>query len=491
MAHRPVLPVRRPHPLPALYYCNILRRYGGLTLYFDNVVPDPQGVRKPLYYLFTPSYWGFGDTPHVLNPKVYEASTDPDVLAEESMVKEHVSQKQVPDNCAIQVQNLVCLFESGFVCPRTFLAVKGPWFEVQKNSLFSLLGPNGAGKSTTINMLTGVIPAHEGDAIVLGRSIRSSSGMNFIRSKMGVCPQFDLLWDLLTAEEHLELFGRIKGIPEQSLQKEVETRLHQVRLTDSAKSVSSSFSGGMKRRLSVAISFIGDPELVFLDEPTTGMDPISRRQVWKIIEEAKVGRAIVLTTHSMEESDFLSDRISIMARGRMRCIGSSISLKSRFGAGIRVSVTCASGNYGQAVAFFQSSLGVAPDTVAPSGITFIIPQDRNAALPEFFGKLGKQQDSLGISELHLGICSLEDVFLNIARQAEAEHAAASNAMTQFTFEGLQLNIPVGAVAVQVQMPGQGPCDLVVKWGQVLALACAYISCARVCVMLLCRMTKAP
>jgi ABC-type multidrug transport system ATPase subunit len=440
--------------------------YGGLTLYFDNVVPDPQGVRKPLYYFLMPSYWGFGDTPHVLNPKVYEASTDPDVIAEENSVKEHVSQKLVPDNCAIQVQNLVCLFESGLVCPRQFLAVKGPWFEVQKNSLFSLLGPNGAGKSTTINMLTGVIPAHEGDAMVLGRSIRSSSGMNYIRSKMGVCPQFDLLWDLLTAEEHLELFGRIKGIPEESLAKEVQTRLEQVRLTDSAKSVSSSFSGGMKRRLSVAISFIGDPELVFLDEPTTGMDPISRRQVWKIIEEAKAGRAIVLTTHSMEESDFLSDRISIMARGRMRCIGSSISLKSRFGAGIRVSITCASGRYDQAVAFFQTSLAVGPETVAPSGITFIIPQDRNPALPDFFARLSKQQDSLGITELHLGICSLEDVFLNIARIAEAEHAAAANLTTQFEFEGTLLNIPVGAVSVSVQLPGQPPCNLDVKWGQV-------------------------
>jgi len=280
-----------------------------------------------------------------------------------------------------------------------------------------------------------------------------------------VCPQFDLLWELLTAEEHLELFGRIKGIPESSLAKEVATRLEQVRLTDSAKSVSSSFSGGMKRRLSVAISFIGDPELVFLDEPTTGMDPISRRQVWKIIEEAKVGRAIVLTTHSMEESDFLSDRISIMARGRMRCIGSSISLKNRFGAGIRVSVTCASGDYTKATDFFQSSLSVGPDTVAPSGITFIIPQDRNNLLPNFFAALAKQQDSLGISDLHLGICSLEDVFLNIARIAEAEHAASSNLTTQFEFEGVMLNIPVGAVSARAELPGQPPCDLVVKWGQ--------------------------
>ena len=201
------------------------------------------------------------------------------------------------------------------------------------------------------------------------------------------------------------------------------------------------------------------------------MDPISRRQVWKIIEEAKVGRAIVLTTHSMEESDFLSDRISIMARGRMRCIGSSISLKNRFGAGIRVSVTCASGDYTKATDFFQSSLSVGPDTVAPSGITFIVPQDRNNLLPNFFAALAKQQDSLGISDLHLGICSLEDVFLNIARIAEAEHAASSNLTTQFEFEGVMLNIPVGAVSARAELPGQPPCDLVVKWGQVRLRSC--------------------
>jgi hypothetical protein len=100
------------------------------------------------------------------------------------------------------------------------------------------------------------------------------------------------------------------------------------------------------------------------------------------------------------------------------------------------------------------------------GITFIIPQDRNPHLPNFFAQLEKQQAGLGITELHLGICSLEDVFLNIARIAEAEHAASQNLTTQFEFEGVMLNIPVGAVSARVQLPGQPPCDLVVKWGQV-------------------------
>lgn len=110
----------------------------------------------------------------------------------------------------------------------------------------------------------------------------------------------------------------------------------QVNLTYASQQRAGSFSGGMKRRLSVAVALLGDPKLVFLDEPTTGMDPVSRRQVWDIIERAKQGRAIILTTHSMEEADILGDRIAIMARGNLRCLGTSLRLKQKFGAGYQV-----------------------------------------------------------------------------------------------------------------------------------------------------------
>ena len=114
----------------------------------------------------------------------------------------------------------------------------------------------------------------------------------------------------------------------------------QVNLTYAAQQRAGSFSGGMKRRLSVACALLGDPKLVFLDEPTTGMDPVSRRQVWDIIERAKQGRAIILTTHSMEEADILGDRIAIMARGNLRCLGTSLRLKQKFGAGYQVHSAC-------------------------------------------------------------------------------------------------------------------------------------------------------
>jgi ABC-type multidrug transport system ATPase subunit len=134
--------------------------------------------------------------------------------------------------------------------------------------------------------------------------------------------QFDMLWDTLTAKEHLMLFGRLKGVNRHSLAQQAASRLEEVRLSDVADAQVRTFSGGMKRRLSVAVSLIGNPLVVYMDEPTTGMDPINRRHVWDVIEAAKQDRTVVLTTHNMEEADVLGDcvgRLSVSGLG----IGSS------------------------------------------------------------------------------------------------------------------------------------------------------------------------
>ncbi|GIL63848.1 hypothetical protein Vafri_17847 [Volvox africanus] len=159
---------------------------------------------------------------------------------------------------------------------------------------------------------------------------------------MGVCPQFDILWNELNGSEHLSIYGHIKGLPRRKVASDVASLLDKVKLTYAADQRAGAYSGGMKRRLSVAIALLGDPRVVYLDEPTTGMDPISRRYVWDIIQEAKTGRAIILTTHSMEEADILGDRIAIMARGKLRCVGTSLRLKQRFGSGYTLSVSVTS-----------------------------------------------------------------------------------------------------------------------------------------------------
>lgn len=308
--------------------------------------------------------------------------------------------------------------------------------------------------------MTGITPVTDGDALIYGNSIRSPVGMSNIRRLIGVCPQFDILWDALSGEEHLYLFSSIKGLPTTLIKQVVQKSLAEVKLTEASKIRAGSYSGGMKRRLSVAVALIGDPKLVFLDEPTTGMDPITRRHVWDIIQDAKKGRAVVLTTHSMEEADILGDRIGIMAKGRLRCIGTSIRLKSRFGTGFVVNVSFSTNNNvqslvsGEAVGtvnqdavkqFFKQKLNVVPEEENKSFLTFVIPHDRVKLLTEFFAELQDRETEFGITDIQLGLATLEEVFLNIARQAELESAAIDGTMVTLSLtSGASVQIPVGA-----------------------------------------------
>jgi ATP-binding cassette subfamily A (ABC1) protein 3 len=158
-------------------------------------------------------------------------------------------------------------------------------------------GHNGAGKTTTIAMLTGLIPCDGGTAMVEGMDIRSD--MDDIRKNLGVCPQHDILFPDLTVHEHLIMFARFKGTPSKDLNDEVERMIESVGLTEKRHAFSKQLSGGQKRKLSVAIAFIGGSRIVFLDEPTSGMDPYSRRFTWNVIRQHREGRVIVLTTHFM------------------------------------------------------------------------------------------------------------------------------------------------------------------------------------------------
>jgi len=182
--------------------------------------------------------------------------------------------------------------------------------------------------------LTGVFPPTSGEATVGGCDI--ATNIDQAHLVMGVCPQFNILWDQLTVEEHLLFYTRLKGIPSKLEKDHVTHALTQVGLNHVATRLSSALSGGMKRRLSVAISLVGDSAIVFLDEPTTGLDPTSRRQLWKILQRVKRGRAIILTTHAMDEAELLCSRIGIIALGKLRCIGTSTHLKNRHGGGYRL-----------------------------------------------------------------------------------------------------------------------------------------------------------
>ena len=215
--------------------------------------------------------------------------------------------------------------------PGDIHAVRGLNVKMYSDQIFVLLGHNGAGKTSTIGMLTGLFRASYGTANVFGRDILEDK--DEVRKLMGVCPQHDVLFDLLTPEEHLSMFYEFKGADKSNKKAEINKLLEDIGVADKRQNLAKTLSGGNKRKLSVAIALCGGSKFVLLDEPTSGLDISARRQLWNMLKEHKKDRIILLTTHYMDEADILGDRIGVMHQGKMTCLGSSMFLKNKFGVG--------------------------------------------------------------------------------------------------------------------------------------------------------------
>jgi ABC-2 type transport system ATP-binding protein len=207
------------------------------------------------------------------------------------------------------------------------VAVAGIDLEIKKGELFSLLGPNGAGKSTTINMLCCLLKPTSGTASLLGYDIIKEPFE--VKKLIGVLPQETVISEHLNSWENLTLIGRVHGLKSKEVKRRAEELLEAMGLMERAKGQVRKFSGGMKRRLSFAMAMVHDPEILFLDEPTLGFDPQARRAVWEYIARLRGKRTILLTTHYMEEADFLSDRIGIIDEGKIVALGTIEELKKR------------------------------------------------------------------------------------------------------------------------------------------------------------------
>jgi ABC-2 type transport system ATP-binding protein len=202
---------------------------------------------------------------------------------------------------------------------------------IEAGRLFGLLGPNGSGKTTTINCLTGLVSPTSGDASVGGFDVRKDVAK--VRELLGVCPQETPLYSYLTGRENVELFGSLYSVPKKTLNHNIDYLMEKLGLAEDARRRVSKYSGGMKRRVSLAMALVQDPEIILLDEPTVAMDPQSRRAVWDFIRELKSkGKTIVLTTHYMEEAEELCDTVGIIDHGRLIALGSPSELKSKYAA---------------------------------------------------------------------------------------------------------------------------------------------------------------
>mmetsp|Transcript_1567 Transcript_1567/g.2417 ORF Transcript_1567/g.2417 Transcript_1567/m.2417 type:complete len:1653 (-) Transcript_1567:77-5035(-) len=321
----------------------------------------------------------------------------------------------------------------------TVKAVNGLNMQILKNEVYGFLGHNGAGKTTAISLLSGELLPDAGVAEFSFTEAKVEIGKgqdDYIRTRIGVCPQHDMLFEELTCREHLKLFAKLKGgvlvgpgeTEEDAIDAEVERRLAQIKFTtpgDEDKAVGT-YSGGMKRKASIAISMLGDPELVFLDEPTAGMDPFNRRIVWEMIQEAKVGKSIILTTHFMDEADILSDRIGILNHGKLVASGSSLFLKHKFGAGYELKFCCKGASDSQGI---QKDIKKA----APQAV-HVLEREENGSFEVYyslpfgteasFPSLLKMLDKSGCKDVSVNLTTLEQVFLKTgAEEAEVEDDA--------------------------------------------------------------------
>ncbi|DBA75618.1 TPA: hypothetical protein ACH3X2_009057 [Trebouxia sp. C0005] len=299
----------------------------------------------------------------VQDPEVALNMESADVQAE----RDRVSAMTNFDNECIVMRDLRKVYPSQDGNPEK-QAVRNLTMAVERGECFGLLGPNGAGKTSAINMLVGLMEPSSGTATVEGLDVRSD--MADIYAMMGVCPQHDLLWETLTGREHLLFYGRLKNLKGLQLQDAVTAALRSVNLLNGGvgdKQVQT-YSGGMKRRLSVAISLMGNPAVVYLDEPSTGLDPASRRNLWDVVKAAKRNRGIILTTHSMQEAEVLCDRLGIFVDGQLVCIGNPKELTARYGGYMVFTVTTPVGpDVAEAAAFVQQLCPSARPTYALGG----------------------------------------------------------------------------------------------------------------------------
>ena len=320
---------------------------------------------------------------------------------------------------AIALNNLVKVYERVGASPVT--ATNDIGFGVRQGEIFTLLGPNGAGKSTCLNMMTGSIAPTSGEIFVLDHNITTQ--FEEVKSKIGFCPQFDALVGYMNSYETLYMFGRIKGIPEEDLPPLVDSLIHCIGLGPHAHKMCMTYSGGNRRKLSVAIALMGNPELVFLDEPSTGMDPKSLTDVYSCVwmwTRGGKNRSIILTTHSMEEADSLSDRIGILVNGKLAVLGTSQELKTSFGMNYTFESTLAAGDdlhyrvEGLMDLIKESVEGVVDDGSFDGRVRLELPQ-ANVNLATLFERLEEMREKFKLKDYTVSQTTLEQVFIHFAQ----------------------------------------------------------------------------
>nr|XP_018668972.1 ATP-binding cassette sub-family A member 3-like isoform X3 [Ciona intestinalis] len=402
--------------------------YMVLAVYIEGVWPGEYGIPKPWYFPFMKSYWFGVTTTGKYNPVGTEVGEENEIFADNSINgndKEYFEDE--PNNLrkVVEIKGLRKVFKGN----KEKVAVDNLNINMYEGQITVLLGHNGAGKTTTMSMLTGFFPPTSGDAKIMGHSILDD--MKGVRESLGLCPQFNILFDLLTVDEHLYFFARLKGIAKSEVKKECDDMRNILKLNDKASAQSCTLSGGMKRKLSVGIALSAGSKYVILDEPTSGMDPAARRAIWEVLQLSRHKCSILLSTHFMDEADLLGDRIAIMAEGKLRCTGSSVFLKNKFGVGYHVVLTkTPSCDVAKVDEIFRSHVKESKlERTAGGEISFVLPFDSSSSFPKLFQTLEQDAGALGVTNFGATVTTMEEVFLRVTEDANTAVQSVSRRLS--------------------------------------------------------------
>src|SRR6188472_3091950 len=299
------------------------------------------------------------------------------------------------------------------------MALAGVDLEVPEGMVFALLGPNGAGKTTLIRILATLLEPDAGHGQLLGHDVVAEAAG--VRELLALTGQFAAVDELLTGRENLEMFGRLFRLSRTEARRRASELLERFELADAADRNAKTYSGGMRRRLDLASSMLTQPRVLFLDEPTTGLDPRSRNEIWEIVRDLRrEGTTILLTTQYLEEADQLADEIAVIDHGRVIAKGTGSELKDRVGGQIlEVELTDVGQRDEAAAALLRVGCGTPEEDERPNRLTMPAPRESLVLVEEAAAEL--RRAGIGVSDMGLRRPTLDDVFLQLTGQAPAEN----------------------------------------------------------------------
>ncbi|KAF6298957.1 hypothetical protein mRhiFer1_008980 [Rhinolophus ferrumequinum] len=379
--------------------------YLTLMIYFEKILPNEYGRRlSPLFFLKS-SFWS---RQHKAARVAFESEIDVDPSSNDSF--EPVS-PEFHGKEAIRIRKVTKEYKGK---SDKIEALKDLVFDIYEGQITAILGHSGAGKSTLLNILSGLSLPTKGSVTIYNNKLSEMADLENISKLTGVCPQFNVQFDFLTVRENLRLFAKIKGIQPQEVEKEIQGVLLELEMKNIQDILVQNLSGGQKRKLTFGIAVLGEPQIFLLDEPTAGLDPFSRHQVWNFLKERKTDHVILFSTQFMDEADILADRKVFLSKGKLKCAGSSLFLKKKWGIGYHLSLQLNEMCVQEKItSLVKQHIPDAKLSAESEGkLVYTLPLERTNRFPALYEELDFCA-GLGIENYGVSMTTLNEVFLKL------------------------------------------------------------------------------